>query len=39
LNPDGTVRNLIGFGVINATQSSGREYAKRYVRLALRMGF
>ena len=39
LNPDGTVRNLNGFGVINATQSSGREYAERYVRVGLRMGF
>jgi hypothetical protein len=39
LNPDGTVRNLNGFGVINATQSAGREYSERYVRLGLRMGF
>ena len=39
LNPDGTVLNLNGFGVINSTQSSGREYAERYVRLGLRMGF
>jgi hypothetical protein len=39
LNPDGSVRNLNGFGVINSTQSSGREYAERYVRLGLRMGF
>ena len=39
LNPDGTVRSLNGFGVINSTQSSGREYAERYVRVGLRMGF
>jgi len=39
LNPDGTVRNLNGFGVINSTQSSGREYSERYIRLGLRMGF
>jgi hypothetical protein len=39
LNADGTVRNLNGFGVINATQSAGREYSERYVRLGLRMGF
>jgi hypothetical protein len=39
LNPDGTVSNLNGFGVINSTQSAGREYAERYVRLGLRMGF
>ena len=38
-DPDGTVRNLNGFGVINSTQSAGREYAERYVRLGLRMGF
>jgi len=39
LNPDGTVRNLNGFGVINATQNAGREYAERYVRVGLRLGF
>jgi hypothetical protein len=39
LNPDGTVRDLNGFGVINATQSSGREYSERYVRVGLRVGF
>src|SRR5687767_4194173 len=39
LNPDGTVRNLNGFGVINSTQNAGREYAERYVRIGLRMGF
>ena len=39
LNPDGTVRNLNGFGVINSTQNAGREYAERYVRLGLRVGF
>ena len=39
LNADGTVRDLNGFGVINSTQSSGREYSERYVRLGLRMGF
>ncbi len=39
LNPDGTVLNLNGFGVINSTQSSGREYSERYIRIGLRMGF
>jgi hypothetical protein len=39
LNPDGSVASLNGFGVINSTQSSGREYAERYVRLGLRVGF
>jgi hypothetical protein len=39
LNPDGSVRNLNGFGVINSTQNAGREYAERYVRVGLRMGF
>jgi hypothetical protein len=38
-NPDGSVRNLNGVGVINATQHSGREYSERYVRLGIRMGF
>ena len=31
LNADGTVRALNGFGVINSTQSSGREYSERIV--------
>jgi hypothetical protein len=39
LNQDGSVRSLNGFGVINSTQSAGREYAERYVRLGLRLGF
>jgi hypothetical protein len=39
LNPDGTVRNLNGFGVINSTQSSGREYSERYIRLGCAWGF
>jgi hypothetical protein len=38
-NPDGSVRNLNGVGVINSTQNAGREYAERYVRLGVRMGF
>jgi hypothetical protein len=39
LNPDGTVRSLNGFGVINSTQNVGREYSERYVRLGLRLAF
>jgi len=39
LNPDGTVRNLNGFGVISGTNSVGREYAERYIRLGLRVNF
>jgi hypothetical protein len=39
LNPDGTVRDLNGFGVINSTTFVGREYSERYVRLGLRLGF
>ena len=31
--------NLNGFGVINSTQSSGREYSERYIRFGMRMGF
>jgi len=39
LNPDGSVRNLNGFGVISSTQSIGREYDERYLRLGLRLSF
>jgi hypothetical protein len=39
LNPDGTVRNLNGFGVISGTNSLGREYSERYIRLGLRLNF
>jgi hypothetical protein len=39
LNPDGSVRNLNGFGVINTTAHVGREYSERYVRLGVRLGF
>jgi len=39
LNPDGSVRNLNGFGVINSTQNAGREYAERYVRVGMRVSF
>lgn len=39
LNPDGTVKNLNGFGVINATQAVGRDYDERYFRLGLRLSF
>jgi hypothetical protein len=39
LNPDGSVRNLNGFGVINTTQHAGREFSERYVRVGLRVSF
>ena len=39
LNPDGTVANLNGFGVINSTQNAGREFAERYVRVGMRLSF
>jgi hypothetical protein len=39
LNPDGTVKALNGFGVINATQSIGRDYDERYFRLGMRLSF
>jgi len=39
LNPDGSVRNLNGFGVISSTQSIGREYDERYLRLGIRLSF
>jgi hypothetical protein len=39
LNPDGTVRNLNGFGIIDSVSAIGREYDQRYFRLGLRMSF
>jgi Carboxypeptidase regulatory-like domain/TonB dependent receptor len=39
LNPDGTVRDLNGFGVINTTNFAGREYSERYIRLGMRLSF
>ena len=39
LNPDGSVRQLNGFGVITATNSVGREYDERYVRVGVRLSF
>jgi hypothetical protein len=39
LNPDGSVLNLNGFGVINSTTNVGREYSERYIRLGMRLGF
>ena len=39
LNADGTVRALNGFGVIAGTNSVGREYDERYIRLGLRLSF
>ena len=38
-NPDGTVRDLNGFGVINTTNFAGREYSERYIRLGMRLSF
>jgi hypothetical protein len=39
VNPDGSVRSLNGFGVISSTQSIGREYDERYLRLGVRLSF
>lgn len=39
LNPDGSVRALNGFGVITGTNSVGREYDERYIRLGVRVSF
>jgi hypothetical protein len=39
LNPDGTVRNLNGFGVITSTNRLGRQYDEREFRLGVRMTF
>jgi hypothetical protein len=38
-NPDGSIKALNGFGVIAGTNSVGREYDERYIRLGLRMSF
>jgi hypothetical protein len=39
LNPDGTVRNLNGFGVITTTNRLGRQYDEREFRLGMRLTF
>ena len=39
LNPDGTVRNLNGFGVITSTNRLGRQYDEREWRLGARLTF
>jgi len=39
LNPDGTVRNLNGFGVITSTNRLGRQYDEREWRIGLRLAF
>ena len=39
LNPDGSVLALNGFGVIAGTNSVGREYDERYIRLGVRFSF
>ena len=39
LNPDGSVRNLNGFGVITTTNRLGRQYDEREFRLGLRFTF
>ena len=38
LNPDGTVRNLNGFGVITSTNRLGRQYDEREWRLGCETG-
>jgi hypothetical protein len=39
LNPDGSVRNLNGFGVITSTNRLGRQYDEREFRLGMRLTF
>jgi hypothetical protein len=39
LNPDGSVRNLNGFGVITATNRLGRQYDEREFRLGIRLTY
>lgn len=38
-NPDGSVRNLNGFGVITSPNRVGRQYDERELRLGVRFGF
>ena len=38
-NADGSIRALNGFAAITGTNSLGREYDERYVRLGVRMSF
>lgn len=38
-NPDGSIRALNGFGSITGTNSVGREYDERYIRLGVRLSF
>ena len=39
LNPDGSVKNLNGFGIITSSNRTGRQYDERELRLGLRFGF
>ena len=39
LNPDGSIKNLNGFGVITTNDRTGRQYDEREIRLGLRLGF
>jgi len=39
LNPDGTIRNLNGFGLITSTRATGRDFDERYFRLGLRLSW
>jgi len=38
-NADGSIRSLNGFGSVTGTNSLGREYDERYVRLGVRFTF
>ena len=38
-NADGSIRALNGFGSVTGTNSLGREYDERYVRLGMRLSF
>jgi len=39
VNPDGSVKNLNGFGVITNTTRTCRQYDERGIRLSVRFGF
>ena len=38
-NADGSIRALNGFAAITGTNSLGREYDERYIRVGLRLSF
>jgi hypothetical protein len=38
-NADGSIRSLNGFAAVTGTNSLGREYDERYIRIGVRLSF